>query len=169
MPGKILDQIFYCITIFFLLYLTLLRVLFFTQDRYSFIVIKRQFSKMRKLEVFVPFRGHNCSETNLIRSNVTDENNRMHITLLDCYFSFRSSKSALASMFWFSFLEICSTNSRDSLIKLIISSLDYSRDGIARILLAKVLSGSPFVSFFQFPVLIIRLLYFNTEDQCSFL
>ena len=36
--------------------------------------------------------------------------------------------------------------SRESLIKLIISCLDYGRDGIARILLSKTLSAAPLVS-----------------------
>lgn len=40
-------------------------------------------------------------------------------------------------------MEICSMGSRESLIKLIISCLDYGRDGIARILLTKTLSAAP--------------------------
>eukprot|EP00111_Clytia_hemisphaerica_P003838 TCONS_00011021-protein len=40
-------------------------------------------------------------------------------------------------------MEICSMGSRESLIKLIISCLDYGRDGISRVLLSKTLSAAP--------------------------
>lgn len=49
-------------------------------------------------------------------------------------------------MYLFSLMEICSMSARDSLIKLIISCLDYGRDGIARVLLSKTLSSASLVS-----------------------
>lgn len=41
-----------------------------------------------------------------------------------------------------SLLNLCSLKNQDHLLKLIISTLDYSRDGLARVILSKILTAA---------------------------
>ena len=45
-------------------------------------------------------------------------------------------------MFALSMLDLCTGASQDVYVKLILSSLDYTRDGISRLLLAKALTAT---------------------------
>ena len=52
-------------------------------------------------------------------------------------------------MFFFFFdsiLELVSTTSHDNYVKLVVSSLDYGKEGMARVILAKALTSSSDVS-----------------------
>lgn len=47
--------------------------------------------------------------------------------------------------FWFvlhSLLNLCSMKNQDHLLKLTVSTLDYSRDGLARVILSKILTAA---------------------------
>ncbi len=41
-----------------------------------------------------------------------------------------------------SLLNLCSLKNQDHLLKLIVSTLDYSRDGLARVILSKILTAA---------------------------
>lgn len=45
-----------------------------------------------------------------------------------------------------SLLNLCSLKNQDHLLKLTVSSLDYSRDGLARVILSKILTAATDVS-----------------------
>ena len=47
---------------------------------------------------------------------------------------------------FFSLLNLCSLKNQDHLLKLTVSSLDYSRDGLARVILSKILTAATDVS-----------------------
>lgn len=46
----------------------------------------------------------------------------------------------------FSLLNLCSVKNQDAVLKLAVSTLDYSRDGLARVILSKILTASTDVS-----------------------
>lgn len=48
-----------------------------------------------------------------------------------------------------SLLNLCSLKNQDHLLKLTVSSLDYSRDGLARVILSKILTAATDVSSVQ--------------------
>lgn len=53
-----------------------------------------------------------------------------------------------------SLLNLCSLKNQDHLLKLTVSSLDYSRDGLARVILSKILTAATDVSSVQLSLLL---------------
>lgn len=59
----------------------------------------------------------------------------------------------LINSFWFnspfsflSLLNLCSLKNQDAVLKLVVATLDYSRDGLARVILSKILTAATDVS-----------------------
>lgn len=55
-------------------------------------------------------------------------------------FSFNPALSPL------SLLNLCSLKNQDAVLKLVVATLDYSRDGLARVILSKILTAATDVS-----------------------
>lgn len=51
-----------------------------------------------------------------------------------------------SSLYLCSLLNLCSLKNQDHLLKLTVSTLDYSRDGLARVILSKILTAATDVS-----------------------
>lgn len=56
-----------------------------------------------------------------------------------------------------SLLSLCSLKNQDAVLKLVVATLDYSRDGLARVILSKILTAATDVR--QPPVLTLPFLY----------
>lgn len=52
----------------------------------------------------------------------------------------------LSFFFFRSLLNLCSVKNQDAVLKLAVSTLDYSRDGLARVILSKILTAATDVS-----------------------
>lgn len=60
--------------------------------------------------------------------------------------SARSRLTATATVVFRSLLNLSSVKNQDSVLKLAVATLDYSRDGLARVILSKILTAATDVS-----------------------
>lgn len=69
-------------------------------------------------------------------------------SLLQCWSAdtVRLCLTATLLFFFCSLLNLCSVKNQDSVLKLAVATLDYSRDGLARVILSKILTAATDVS-----------------------